>query len=180
MGLYSNRKSSILLRLRAYTLYLLLLVLNTILIIAKTLTSKSSNNMETNAMLIYISDCASFCFKLLPFFQNSEKIKRCINFFGEKNFVPKTDYEKKIIDECIRVCHRISAFYFYSVLLTVIGWNIPALFAKGRKLPLRLWLPYDPSSTIVNYYFTLVFIAAGIKKLCTCTRTDIFIYSNFI
>ncbi|XP_063922995.1 odorant receptor 43a-like [Zophobas morio] len=40
-----------------------------------------------------------------------------------------------------------------------MGWNVPPFFAKGRKLPLRLWLPYDPSSTSVNYYFTVVFIA---------------------
>ena len=180
MGLYSYGKSSMFLKVRAYTLYLVLLVLTTISIIMKTLTSRSPNNMEMNAMLIYISDCTSICFKLLPFLQNSENIKRCINFFEEKDFAPKTDHENKIIDECIRVCHRNSTLYFYSALMAVIGWNIPAFFAKGRKLPLRLWLPYDPSSTTMDYYFTLVFIAAGIKKLCTYTRTEIFIYSNCV
>ncbi|XP_063906583.1 odorant receptor 23a-like [Zophobas morio] len=122
----------------------------------------SSSNMETNAMLTYASDSASFCFKLLPFLQNSEKIKKCINFFGKKNFAPKTDHEKQIIDECIWVCRRNSIVYFYGMLLVMIVWYFPVFFIKGRQLPLHLWLPYDPSSTTVNYYFTLVYMAAAI------------------
>ncbi|KAJ3658584.1 hypothetical protein Zmor_010315 [Zophobas morio] len=161
MGLYAYGNSSIFLKVRAYTLYFILLVLTTILIIIKILTSKNSNDLETNVMLTYVTDCVSFFFKLLPFLQNSEKIKQCINFFGQKNFTPKTHQQRKIIEECIWVCRRNSIVYFTGVLLAIIGWNFPVLFVKGRKLPLRLWLPYDPSSTTVNYYFTLVYIAAA-------------------
>ncbi|XP_063906963.1 uncharacterized protein LOC135125348 [Zophobas morio] len=120
---------------------------------------ESSNNLETNLMLTYVADCTSFFFKLLPFLQNSEKIKGCINFFGQKNFAPKTHHEKNITDECIWICRRNSTVYFYGVLLVILGWNFPVLFVKGRNLPLRLWLPYDPSSATVNYYFTFVYIA---------------------
>ncbi|XP_063907099.1 odorant receptor 45b-like [Zophobas morio] len=121
MGLYSYGKSSIFLKVRAYTLYFTLLVLTTVLIIVKILLAKSSNNLEANLMFTYVADC----------------------------------------DECVWVCRRNSIVYFYGVLLVNIGWNFPVLFVKGRKLPLRLWLPYDPSSTIVNYYFTFVYIAAA-------------------
>ncbi|KAJ3658586.1 hypothetical protein Zmor_010316 [Zophobas morio] len=165
MGLYSYGKSSIFLKVRAYTLYFTLLVLTTVLIIVKILLAKSSNNLEANLMFTYVADCGSFFFKLLPFLRNSDKIKGCINFFGQKNFAPKTYHERKILDECVWVCRRNSIVYFYGVLLVNIGWNFPVLFVKGRKLPLRLWLPYDPSSTIVNYYFTFVYIAAVIATI---------------
>ncbi|KAJ3658582.1 hypothetical protein Zmor_010314 [Zophobas morio] len=128
----------------------------------KTLMDRSSNYMETNAMLMYASDTTSFCsFKLVPFLQNSEKIKECINFFGKKNFAPKTDHEKEIIDECIWVCRKNSIVYFYGMLLIMIVWYFPVIFIKGRNLPVQMWLPYDLSSTTVNYYFTLVYIAAA-------------------
>ncbi|XP_063906833.1 uncharacterized protein LOC135125277 [Zophobas morio] len=165
MGLYSHGKSSITLRIRAYTLYFVFLVLASVLIIVKTLMARSSNNVETNAMLIYVSDSTSFCFKLLPFLQNSDRMKRCINFFGQKKFAPKTDYERRILDECVWVCRRNSIVFFYGLLLTIIGWTVPMLFVKGRKLPLMLWLPYDPSSTAVNYYFTFVYIVAVIATV---------------
>ncbi|KAJ3658585.1 hypothetical protein Zmor_010315 [Zophobas morio] len=159
MGLYSYGKSSIFFKIRAYILYFVLLVLTTTLIIVKIVMEESSNNLETNLMLTYVADCTSFFFKLLPFLQNSKKIKECINFFGQKSFAPKANHEKNIADECIWVCRRNSTVYFYGVMLVILGWNFPVLFVKGRKLPLRLWLPYDPSSATVNYYFTFVYIA---------------------
>ncbi|KAJ3658579.1 hypothetical protein Zmor_010311 [Zophobas morio] len=161
MGLYSFGNTSILLKVRAYVLYFVLLVVTTGLIFFKTVTEKSANNMETNAMVAYVAESGSFCFKLVPFLRNGERIRRCINFFGQEMFAPKTDYERNILKECIWVCRRNSIVYFYGILVTLIGWNSPVLFVKGRKLQLRLWLPYDPSTTVLRYYSTFFFITAA-------------------
>ncbi|XP_063906327.1 odorant receptor 22a-like [Zophobas morio] len=126
-----------------------------------TVTEKSSNSMETNAMVSFLAETVSFCFKLLPFLRNPERIRRCINFFGEEAFAPKTDQEQKILDECVWICRRNSIIYFYGILATAICWNFPVLFIEGRKLPFSLWLPYDPSSTAFNYYITFTFVVTA-------------------
>ncbi|KAJ3658571.1 hypothetical protein Zmor_010304 [Zophobas morio] len=162
LGLYSFGESSVVLKIRAFILYFVFLVLVTILTFINTVTEKSSNNMETNAMVSFLAETVSFSFKLVPFLLKSERIRECINFFGEDCFAPKTDQERKIIEECVWVCRRNSTVYFYVILVTHICWNFPVLFVKGRQLPLSLWLPYDSSATALNYYFTFTYIATAI------------------
>ncbi|KAJ3658578.1 hypothetical protein Zmor_010310 [Zophobas morio] len=169
MGLYSLGDNSV--GLKSCILYFVFLVLPIILTFINILMDKRTDNVVENAMVVYLVEAVDYCFKFLPFLYNPKKIQECINFFGDDNFAPKTDQERKIIDECIWVCRRNSFVYFCGILLALIGWHFPVFFFKGRKLPLDIWLPYDPLSTAFRYYLTLIYVFGATFYIGFCGTT---------
>ncbi|KAJ3658562.1 hypothetical protein Zmor_010295 [Zophobas morio] len=159
-GLYISGNNSTLLKVRAYALYFFLLVLGTVLILISLILENDISGMQMNLMVTYVVETMSMWLKVLPFIRNAERIKDCINFFGRRDFAPKDQEEKKIIDECIRICHRNCTAYFYGIIITEVFWSAPVLFAKEKTLPIKLWLPYDPKSSNLVYYITLLYAMA--------------------
>ncbi|KAJ3658567.1 hypothetical protein Zmor_010300 [Zophobas morio] len=125
------------------------------------LIDKNADGMQKNLMITFVAETLFMWFKILPFLRYGEKIKRCINFFGHEDFAHKDYEERKITNECIRICRRNSTAYFYGIIATELVWNVPVLISKERKLPMYPWLPYDPLSTSLVYYVTLVYTTAG-------------------
>ncbi|KAJ3658556.1 hypothetical protein Zmor_010290 [Zophobas morio] len=156
-GLYISGNNSTLLKVRGYALYFFLLVMGTTLILINLIVGNDIIGMQMNLMVTYIVETMGMWLKVLPFMQNPERIKECINFFGRSEFAPKDQEEKKIIDECVRICHRNCTAYFYGVIITEIIWGMPILIAKEKIFPIQLWLPYDPTSSNLVYYVTLFY-----------------------
>ncbi|XP_063905155.1 odorant receptor Or1-like [Zophobas morio] len=104
----------------------------------------------------------SIWFKVLPFIRNGERIKKCIDFFGQSDFAPRDTQEQEIIDECVAICRRNCTAYFCGIIITVILWNVPVYFGKEKTFPVQLWLPYDPISSSLIYYGTLFYATAVI------------------
>ena len=160
-GLYTSGNNSTVLKVRAYALYFSLLVLGTSLILANLILKNDVSGMQMNLMVTYVAETTTVGLKVLPFFRNGERIHKCINFFGRRDFAPKDKQEKKIIAECISICRRNCLAYFWGVVSTATIWSLPVFFTKERTFPLQLWLPYDSISSDVIYYVTLLYIAAG-------------------
>ncbi|KAJ3658558.1 hypothetical protein Zmor_010291 [Zophobas morio] len=161
-GLYITGNNSAFFKVRAYALYFFLLVMGTILILTNLILKNNISGMQMNLMVTYVVETMSIWFKVLPFIRNGERIKKCIDFFGQSDFAPRDTQEQEIIDECVAICRRNCTAYFCGIIITVILWNVPVYFGKEKTFPVQLWLPYDPISSSLIYYGTLFYATAVI------------------
>ncbi|KAJ3658557.1 hypothetical protein Zmor_010291 [Zophobas morio] len=159
-GLYISEQNSTFLKVRGYTLYIFLLILGTFLIVINLIVEKNITGMQMNLMVTFAAETVSMWFKVYPFLRNAERIQKCINYFGQREFAPKDQEEKKIIDECIGICRRNCVAYFCSVVVTEIIWSLPLFFTKEKTFQIYLWLPYDPFSSDLIYYITAFYTTA--------------------
>ncbi|XP_063905039.1 uncharacterized protein LOC135124071 [Zophobas morio] len=148
--------------------------MGTILILANVILKNNINGMQNNLMVTYVVETMAMWFKVLPFIRNGEKIKKCINFFGQRDFAPKDAHEQEIKDECVAICRRNCTAYFYGIMVTEIVWNVPVYFGKERTFPVQLWLPYDPISSSLIYYVTLFYAAAALSPNMKSAFRDVY------
>ena len=162
-GLYPSNNSSVLVKVKSILLYFLTYVLVSILMLMGILSDNDYDNIQMNFVVIYLCQTVGFAFKVLPLLFNGHGIMNCVNYLQQPSFQPFDLEEKKIADECVHVCHRNSAAYFYGILLCVVVWIVPNLQFKGHKLPLDCWLPYDVTTNLFYYCATWIFLFLGIR-----------------
>ena len=161
-GLYPSNNSSVLVKVKSILLYFLTYVLVSTLILIGILSNNDYDSMQMNFMVIFLCETVGFGLKVLSLLFDGRRIVNCVNCLEQPDFQPFDFEEKKITDECVYVCHRNSAVFFYGILACVSAWTLPSLQSKGRKLPLNCWLPYDPTADLFNYCATLIFLVTGI------------------
>lgn len=162
VGLYPPDKFSYFFSAKSYIMYLVCIVLVTILMFLFVLLDNNLDASQLNYTLIYQGETASMAFKLLPFITKGYAIKECINFFGDKFFVPKSKHEKLITADAIKNSRIIVKMYLVGVFFGVYCWIFkPFLGGRPYRLPLDVWLPYKTSN---NFVFTTTYIFLAICK----------------
>ncbi|KAJ3649486.1 hypothetical protein Zmor_021226 [Zophobas morio] len=140
VGLYDRNRRGIVYKIGTYFLYFLTIVL-TILIVVKLFVGENDDFDQWSRSLMYLNTSTSCHLKFIPLMVNGPRIKKCINFFGNKRFAPKNNQEKKIIEDCVYICKRNFFIYVSLVILLEFSWSIMPLLDEKQKLPADIWLP---------------------------------------
>ena len=160
VGLYHDPNQPKLVKIWSYVLYFSSLSV-AILVFINLLVDENMDSMQFIQMVIVLTDGTAGCMKILPFFLKGHKLKECIEFFGSEIFAPTNQEEKRITDECIRVCQRNVKIYASVLLLTELSWITLPLFESEQRLPLSVWLPYDVTSGTAIFYGTYFGVVTG-------------------
>ena len=163
VGLYPDKHNSLMKKIWKYTVYFLEVLL-TILTLTTLLLERNLDTMVMNEMVIFFSEAAASCFKIIPFLIDSHKIKRCINYFGHRRFAPKHPEAAKIMDDCMGVCRRNIRVFFGIVGIAVCFWNLFPLIKEKYTLQVNIWLPYELSGFGV-FLSTYLYIVASTNAL---------------
>jgi hypothetical protein len=120
--------------------------------------------LQLNNTATFLSETICWIIKLLPFLVNGQRIKKCINYFGDSYFTTllcgDTD-RKNIINNCIQVCRRNSLIFLTGVIGGLASFIIKPLFLNSQRLPLNMWLPFRTSENWI-YIAVYLFLAIGI------------------
>ena len=154
---YPENHSSRSFWLQGFVLYIFFLVLTVSIILTNILLERSYDNMQ----IIYVTETLGFCFKLLPFLRNGEHVRKCVNFFSGSDFAPKDTAEKEIAETSIKLCKIMSVVYLVGCTCAEVLYVVPSLVSKNYNLPMRVWLPYDPTKGPLTYYSTIFYLATG-------------------
>ena len=159
-GLYHDEKPSRLTKIWSYSLFFSC-VLVSLLAFVQVLTEKNKDFTQLTQVLLFAAHGLTGCLKLSSFLIMGPRIKKCMQFFQKRPFVAIDDEEKRILEDCFKVCRRnVHAFGSFMVLVEV-GWNFPPLFSEEYRLPMNVWLPYEHASSRLRFYTTYCYIAAG-------------------
>ena len=164
VGLYDHRQHGILYRIRAYILYSLSFLVTTLLVV-KLVVGENDNYDQWTRSLILLDSSVSCYLKFIAFMVNASRIKKCLHFFGEKQFAPKNKQEERIVEDCIQVCQRNFRIYFSLIVVLEFSWNLMPFFEEKQMFPLDIWLPCDLSSKPVLFYAIYWYCAAGIYTI---------------
>jgi hypothetical protein len=124
--------------------------------------------LQLNNTATFLSETICWIIKLLPFLTNGQRIKKCINYFGDTYFKAMLcgDTERKnIINNSIEVCRRNSLVFLVGVIGGLASFIIKPLFLNSQRLPLNMWLPFRTSENWI-YIAVYLFLAIGIVKIC--------------
>ena len=157
IGLFPHKKQSKILVLSLYFSKVMLAVL----VLVNLVFLRNSDFIVMSKLALFFPVIASSCVRDVPFLMDGQRVRKCFSFFENSDFVPKSDEERKIMDECVRLCRRNVRFYFFSILITESFWNLLPLFERNRKMPIDIWLPYELTRAEV-YYPTYIYVCAGI------------------
>ncbi|XP_063919463.1 odorant receptor 94b-like [Zophobas morio] len=157
IGLFYDEKQAKILKIWSLSLYLSV-VLGTTLAFVGFLTQKTDDIMQINQMVVFLVSSAAICVKVLLFLVNGSRMKKCIEYFGDHRFAPKTNEEKIIIDDCHRVCKRNFRIYGSILFVADICWNILPFFEKKPRLPINIWLPYEITIKPAIFYTTYFYV----------------------
>ncbi|RZC36662.1 7tm 6 domain containing protein, partial [Asbolus verrucosus] len=160
--LYSPEKHNRFYKTQAYIFYCVFIILVPLLAILYLLLEEEIDIVEINYNAAFLSQTTCFITKLLPFVTNIDQIRKCIHYFGDPNFKAHNDGEKKIIDDCVRICRRNSTAFLIGVTGGVFIWDIKPLFGKDYALPIEVWLPFNPKGELKTYYCVYLFLALAV------------------
>ncbi|XP_063911605.1 odorant receptor 33a-like isoform X1 [Zophobas morio] len=121
---------------------------------------------------IFVCEGIFFAFKFLPMFRKGERIKRCISYFDGVEYGPQDKTEQQILNNSVVLCQIITKFYIICISSCQVLFLLPALFSSGYELPLRMWLPYSTTSSLINYYATYAYIWTVISY-CALTNASL-------
>lgn len=127
--------------------------------------------MAMNQLVVFLAEAVASCFKTLSFLRNGHKIKKCIHYFETPDFAFQTPGEKKIVDECVRICERNVKIYFVALSVAVNSWFVLPIVEQSQKLPIDIWLPYEIDDPAV-YYLSYVFVVAGTRNTISWLDRD--------
>ncbi|KAJ3641554.1 hypothetical protein Zmor_028057 [Zophobas morio] len=163
VGLYPSDKNqpcvSVLKKIWMYVLYFSQVVL-LLLVLANVIFKQYSDVMLFNQMVMFLSQGTATCLKVLPFLRNTHRMKKCIEYFGNSRFTPRSKEEREIMTECVGICRRNVRLYFVALLFTVTVWNFYPLVQKSGRLSVDMWLPCDLTQPLV--YYLMYFYSAGV------------------
>ncbi|XP_063912015.1 odorant receptor 33a-like [Zophobas morio] len=155
-------------RLQGYVLYIIFLVLGVSLVGVEMLMRRGYDMMQA----IFLCEGTFFGLKFLPMFRKGEQIKRCISYFDGVEFGPRDKTEQRILSNSVVLCQIIAKIYIISMACCQVLYLLPSLFLSGYDLPLRMWLPYSTTSSLVNYYTAYAYIWAVISY-CAFTNASL-------
>ena len=138
-------------------------VLLTVGVFVNLIARKSSDFTAMTQLAMFLPSVLSSCFRDVPFLTDGHRMQKCINFFGRADFVPKSNQEKKIVDNSVQTCRRHVRIYLISIVAGETCWNLFPLFEKKHKLSLDIWLPYDTTEPGV-FYLTYFYVCAGMMN----------------
>ncbi|RZC39725.1 7tm 6 domain containing protein, partial [Asbolus verrucosus] len=140
-------------KMQVYVMYLLISAPIPILGTIYFILGKNIDAERTTDNAFVLSQ-AAFCFlKWLPFIINGDGIKKCIHYFELPCFLMELNIQQKRIIE----------------KKGYIVWAIRPLFAKHKRLPVDIWLPFDCNSQEEIFYSVYLFIAAEIFYIAVAT-----------
>ncbi|XP_063919465.1 uncharacterized protein LOC135134659 [Zophobas morio] len=180
-GLYHDGNRSVRLKIRTYVLYFSG-VLTSILTVIKLILEENKDIMQINQMVIFFTVAASGYLKLVSFLIDAPRLKKCIEFFGNtyKAVIIKNSEEKRILDDCLYVCRRNVNIYISVITFTGVCWNVIPLFDRKYRLPVNIWLPYEPTKRPVVFYVTYFYVVAAylyytfVRELGACCNRVVF------
>jgi hypothetical protein len=164
LGLYPCEKHSNFRQVQAYVMYILFIIMVPFLTILNFIVEENLDILQLNNTATFLSETICWIIKLLPFLVNGQRIKKCINYFGDSYFTTllcgDTD-RKNIINNCIQVCRRNSLIFLTGVIGGLASFIIKPLFLNNQRLPLNMWLPFRTSENWI-YIAVYLFLAIGI------------------
>ncbi|RZC42776.1 7tm 6 domain containing protein [Asbolus verrucosus] len=159
LRLYSGDGHTNLHKIQGYIMYVVCIILVPALIITNLILQQHLDIWQINNNVIYAAETISWITKLLPFLRNGDQIKMCIHYFEDSLFTAfKEDEQKRIIQECTRICKR-NSFAFLVGCMIAFGCFVTApLFWKDYRFPFDLWLPFNATARPEIYFSVYVFL----------------------
>ncbi|XP_064212275.1 LOW QUALITY PROTEIN: odorant receptor Or1 [Tribolium castaneum] len=159
-GLYLPEKFKSLYQIYSYLAYFLLVIPVPILECTNLLVQEKITFRQIADSAFLIAELGCFIPKNWPFVRHADRLKRCIHYFSAPIFKTKRKEHEEILQDCIKVCHRSTAFYFASVTVGFFSWAIRPISWKNHIFPTDIWLPFDPHTAskvqVAGVYFYLV------------------------
>ncbi|RZC33174.1 7tm 6 domain containing protein [Asbolus verrucosus] len=109
---------------------------------------------DSSFMIIQVG---CFIFKLLPFIHNGDEVRNSI-YMMETLFTSYPENQRKLINECKKICHQITWLFFGFCILSLILFATIPLFGHGRKFPIEIWLPFNAKLKVSTYVGSYIFI----------------------
>ena len=160
VGLYYNGKQSLAMKIWKYSVYLLSVVM-VVLALFNLFVEENIDMLQLNQLVVFLAEASSGVVKILLFMKNGSRIKKCIHFFGDRRFEPKNEEEKRILDECVRLCRRNVKIIVGALAFTDVIWNILPLWNPASALPVKIWLPFELIPGSPTLYLARFYVAIG-------------------
>ncbi|XP_068909659.1 odorant receptor Or1-like [Tenebrio molitor] len=135
---------------------------------------------ENDVLTDYVAEMGCYIAKFLPFIVNGDQIKECIHYFDSPFFTVFGDAQKKILNDCKKICKRITTIFLVSVTVGLASWAVKPLFWKNYRLPIDVWFPFDPTSrlTIYSLIYTYLVIGNFVRNYEGCF--SLVVFSQFV
>ncbi|RZB40937.1 7tm 6 domain containing protein [Asbolus verrucosus] len=161
LGFYPPRKYNIFYKIFATSAYCLFTVSVPVLASIHLLTAEDVDTAQVSDNSFMVIQIGCFIFKLLPFINNANKIRKCIYILENPLFNQFTEKQEKLIRKCKRICRQVSWLFFGFCFFSFILWAIVPLFGDVRNFPIDIWLPFDAKLRNWTYVSTYIFISIG-------------------
>ncbi|RZB40832.1 7tm 6 domain containing protein, partial [Asbolus verrucosus] len=79
----------------------------------------------------FLAQTTCFTTKLLPFIKEGHRIRKCIDYFNSSSFAVLNEKQKKIMDQCVKVCRRNTFIFLICVGGGVTSWATKPFFWEG-------------------------------------------------
>lgn len=148
-------------KIYAYTLYFIFTFLISIASILYLCTSEVTNLSENAGSVCLIIELAINTVKQLPLKMHPEIIKNTIYTLESDIFTSYLPEQEYIMEETIYMSRMAFNIFFCCGNIATYFWQVPVILSK--KLPIDVWIPYDPYQNLVVYWTTFLWIFLGGK-----------------
>ncbi|XP_018566518.1 odorant receptor Or1-like [Anoplophora glabripennis] len=119
--------------------------------------------------------------KILPCKLNIKGIKRTMHALKQEIFNSQLPEQDRILAETIDNCIFIFLTFCTCSVITVSLWACVPLAYEARRLPIAIWLPFDPfedTAIYISLYIFLIYVVVngGVENVCIDTLLAFQVY----
>ncbi|KAJ8943464.1 hypothetical protein NQ314_009746 [Rhamnusium bicolor] len=161
VGLYPYDAFPKIYTLYAYTFYAVFTAPTPLLAIYYYIDKRETDIKKIVEGIYMTAQIAVLLIKLLPFKNHPQRTRKTIESLNKDIFLNHLPEQKHIIDGAVEVCRKMYSLFFSFCAGCLILWPIRVLVHDERRLPLELWLPFNPLEDFKVYLSVFLYIMLG-------------------
>ncbi|XP_063911979.1 odorant receptor 33b-like [Zophobas morio] len=162
LGFYPPQKFKKFYRFYAYAVYVSFTIPVPILAAVHLIVGENIDLVQVGESSFIMFQGGCFISKLIPFIFNSEDIRKSIYMLEWPVFNNYSQKQGEIIEKCVKICKRNTWLFLGFCMISFVAWSVMPFFGSVHKFPIKIWLPFEPTSDDKMYVLTYIFIISGV------------------
>ena len=159
------KKQTLSYKLQSYIAYVLIVVIVPVISILHLLLAENLDMDRVNYNSAFVAQATCSITKFLPFILDGQRMKNCIYYMENVAFETSRNYHTTIINECVKVCRRISSVVFVVSVGAAASWSTKPFLWKKRDFPVDVWLPFDAKENVFVFSFFYLIVGIGMNAI---------------